>query len=56
VLTLIVPVFNEPGSFPKLVAEVERHVPQPLRMLVVYDFDADTTLPIARDLARSRPW
>jgi len=55
-LSLIVPVFNEAASFPDLVAAVERDVPPPFRMLVVFDFDQDTTLPVARALQRGRPW
>jgi glycosyltransferase involved in cell wall biosynthesis len=55
-LTLIVPVHNERENFPMLVEAVERHVAPPLRMLVVYDFDEDTTLPVARELARTSPW
>jgi dolichol-phosphate mannosyltransferase len=56
VLTLIVPVYNEGENFAALVAEIERHVPVPFRMLVVYDFDEDTTLPVARSLGAKRPW
>ncbi len=55
-LTLIVPVYNEAENFPRLVAEVERHVPQPFTLLMVYDTEQDTTLPIARELAATRPW
>jgi dolichol-phosphate mannosyltransferase len=55
-LTLIVPVFNEPENFPLVVADIERNVPAPFRLLMVYDFDADTTVPVARELARTRPW
>ena len=54
-LHLIVPVFNEHENFPRLVEEVERHAPRPYRLLVVYDFDEDTTVPVARQLAESRP-
>ncbi len=54
-LHLIVPVFNEHENFPRLVEEVERHAPRPCRLLVVYDFEEDTTLPVARALAESRP-
>lgn len=55
-LSLIVPVYNEAENFPRLVAEVERHVPPPYTMLVIHDFDEDTTLPVARSLAEGRGW
>ena len=55
-LSLIVPVYNEAANFPNLVAEVERHVPAPYNLYVVYDFDEDTTVPVARALAAERPW
>jgi dolichol-phosphate mannosyltransferase len=55
-LSLIVPVYNEAANFPNLVAEVERHVPPPFNLYVVYDFDEDTTVPVAKALAAERPW
>jgi glycosyltransferase involved in cell wall biosynthesis len=55
-LSLIVPVYNEADNFPNLIREVERHVPQPFTLHVVYDFDADTTLPVAREHGATRPW
>ncbi|MFN4258199.1 MAG: glycosyltransferase [Gemmataceae bacterium] len=55
-LSLIVPVYNEAENFPALLAEVERWVPAPFVMYVVYDHEADTTLPVARQLAQTRPW
>jgi dolichol-phosphate mannosyltransferase len=55
-LSLIVPVYNEAANFPNLVAEVERHVPPPFILYVVYDFDEDTTVPVAKTLAAERPW
>ncbi len=55
-LALIVPVYNEADNFPALVAAVERHIPAPFTMYVVYDFDEDTTVPVARALAAGRPW
>jgi len=55
-LALIVPVYNEHENLPRLVDAVERHVAAPFRMLVVYDFEEDTTLPVARELSRTRPW
>jgi glycosyltransferase involved in cell wall biosynthesis len=55
-VALIVPVYNEAANFPNLVAEIERHVPLPFNLYVVYDFDEDTTVPVAKALAADRPW
>jgi dolichol-phosphate mannosyltransferase len=55
-LQLIIPVYNEHENFPRLLAELEQHIQPPFRVLVVYDFDGDTTLPVARELATTRPW
>jgi hypothetical protein len=55
-LSLIVPVYNEAENFPALVAEVERDIPHPYTLYMVYDFDEDSTVPVARELAGSRPW
>ena len=54
--SLIIPAYNEAENFPRLVAEVEAHVPRPFTMYVVYDFDADTTVPVARGFQAGRPW
>ncbi len=56
VLSLIVPVHNEPENFPRLIAEVERHVPEPYLLYMVYDFEGDETVPVAREQAATRPW
>jgi dolichol-phosphate mannosyltransferase len=55
-LALIVPVYNEAENFPALLAEIERSIPEPFVVHVVYDFDADTTVPVARAFAKERPW
>jgi glycosyltransferase involved in cell wall biosynthesis len=55
-LSLVVPVYNEAENFPNLVREVERHVPGPFTLHTVYDFDADTTVPVVRELGATRPW
>jgi len=55
-LALIVPVYNEAENFPALLAEVERHIPWPFVLHVVYDFDEDTTVPVVHRLAENRPW
>ncbi len=55
-LTVIVPVFNEAEHFPVLIGQIERYVERPFRMLLVYDTDRDTTVRIAREFVRTRPW
>lgn len=55
-LDIIIPVYNEPENFPRLLGQLERWVRQPYRVLVIYDFEQDTTLPAARELARTRPY
>ena len=55
-LSLIVPVYNEAENFPALLAEIEQRIPPPFVLYVVYDFDEDTTVPVARKLAEDRPW
>jgi dolichol-phosphate mannosyltransferase len=55
-LALIVPVYNEAENFPRLVAEVEHAIEPPFTLYMVYDFDGDTTVPPARELAATRPW
>lgn len=55
-VTLIVPVYNEAENFPGLIAAIERDVSVPCRVLVVYDFDGDTTVPVACGFATTRPW
>ena len=55
-LSIVVPVYNEAENFPRVVTEVEKHVPAPFTLYMVYDFDGDNTLPVARQLAETRPW
>jgi len=55
-LSLVIPVYNEAENFPALVAALEKDVPRPFAAHVVYDFEEDTTLPVARRLQETRPW
>lgn len=55
-LSVIVPVYNEDENFPRLIDAIDQRLPQPFRVLVVYDFDEDTTVPVARELATTRPY
>jgi glycosyltransferase involved in cell wall biosynthesis len=50
-LDIVIPVYNEGENILRTLAEVDRCIPVRRRVLVVYDFDEDTTLPA---LARYR--
>jgi dolichol-phosphate mannosyltransferase len=52
-LSIVVPVYNEAASIGKLFDRIVEHVHVPFEVLVVYDFDEDTTLPAVR--AANRP-
>ncbi|MBA4031370.1 MAG: glycosyl transferase family 2 [Planctomyces sp.] len=56
IFSMIVPVYNEAVSFPKLIAEVEQARLSPFQLFVVYDTPGDTTRPVAEELAATRPW
>lgn len=55
-LTLIVPVYNEAENIRNLLGEVERRLPPPFRVLIVYDSAEDTTVPVVREMAAARRW
>lgn len=50
-LHIIVPVFNEDKNFPKTYSSIREHLGAKPNIIVVYDFDEDTTVPVARKLA-----
>lgn len=49
-LNIIVPVFNEAKSFPKTYSAIAKYVKTPFSVTAVYDFDEDTTVPVAKKL------
>jgi glycosyltransferase involved in cell wall biosynthesis len=53
---LIMPVYNEGSNIATAVRELAAKVPVAKRLLVVYDFDEDDTLPALRELAPEFPW
>jgi glycosyltransferase involved in cell wall biosynthesis len=55
-ISVIVPVYNEAENFPRLIEAIEKDFEPPFTVYMVYDFDADTTVPVARELAATRPW
>jgi dolichol-phosphate mannosyltransferase len=54
-LALVVPVYNEAENFPRFYESIVANVRTPWRLLVVYDREEDTTLPVARGIAAKDP-
>jgi dolichol-phosphate mannosyltransferase len=52
---IIMPVYNEGANIGRALAEIFEKVPLSKRVLVVYDFDEDDTLPALRELAPLYP-
>jgi len=47
-LTIVTPVYNEGKNFPGLYKQVKKHIKTPHRLVVVYDFDEDNTVPVVK--------
>lgn len=54
-IDVIVPVYNEGANIADALAELYATVTRPKRVLIVYDFDEDDTVPVVRELTRRYP-
>lgn len=54
-LTIVIPVYNEPDNIAPTLRKIRATVHTPAEVLVVYDFDADTTVPVVRSLQAQMP-
>jgi glycosyltransferase involved in cell wall biosynthesis len=54
-LSIVIPVYNEPDNIGPTLRRIAGEVRTPHEVLVVYDFEADTTVPVVRDLQPSMP-
>jgi dolichol-phosphate mannosyltransferase len=54
-LSIVVPVYNEPENIGPTLRRIAEQVRTPHEILVVYDFDADTTVPVVRKLQEDLP-
>ena len=54
-LSIVIPVYNEPDNIGPTLRLIESEVRTPHEILVVYDFDADTTVPVVRNLQAELP-
>jgi dolichol-phosphate mannosyltransferase len=54
-IDFVVPVYNEGSNIANALAELYATVAHPKRVLIVYDFDEDNTVPVVRELAPLYP-
>jgi len=54
-LSIVMPVYNEPDNIGPALRRIADQVKTPHELLVVYDFDADTTVPVVRELQFTMP-
>jgi len=52
-LTVVVPVYNEGANFKALWGEIASSIRTPFKATVVYDFDADNTVPVVKEVIAS---
>lgn len=53
---LLIPVYNEGANIARALEEIDRKVAIPKRVLVVYDFDGDDTVPVVQSLQDRFPY
>ena len=53
--SIVVPVYNEAENILPLIRGIEKEVPGNYELLIVYDFDADTTVPVVKALNPPMP-
>ncbi len=54
-LHIVVPVYNEAENFTPFYESLKTHVRTPHRLVVVYDFEEDTTVPVVKRLQPNDP-
>jgi glycosyltransferase involved in cell wall biosynthesis len=54
-LSVVLPVYNEGEAVAPVIRALVAGIHTPCEILVVYDFDGDTTVPVARSLAAELP-
>lgn len=52
-VNIVIPVYNEGENIRNTLCEVKSKVKSPHRILVIYDFDGDDTLPVVRGLMKT---
>ncbi|MDR0505391.1 MAG: glycosyltransferase [Dysgonamonadaceae bacterium] len=52
-LTIVIPVYNEAGNIKTALDRIEAQVNIPREILIVYDMEEDTTVPVVREISGS---
>lgn len=47
-LDIVIPVYNEDKGILRLFEEIEQEIKTPKHVMIVYDFDGDTTVPVVK--------
>jgi glycosyltransferase involved in cell wall biosynthesis len=53
-LQIAIPVYNEAGNIAHTLEQLEAMVTVPHRILIIYDFDEDDTLPVVKEFIREQ--
>ncbi len=54
-LSVVLPVYNEAENIASVLGHAATQIGTPHEVIVVYDFDGDTTVPVVRDLLPTMP-
>jgi glycosyltransferase involved in cell wall biosynthesis len=54
-LSIVIPVYNEPENIQKAIKEIQKNVKSYYEIIVVYDSDSDTTIPVLQKLSKEFP-
>jgi dolichol-phosphate mannosyltransferase len=52
-LSIIIPVYNESSNILKTLKEIKKNIRVPHEILIVYDFDKDSTLPVVKKVKKN---
>ena len=53
-MNIIIPVYNEADNIYRTLSEIEKQIHTPNRIIIVYDFEEDNTVPVIREIMEKR--
>ena len=51
-INIVIPVYNERENIRSILAEIENKIETPHKIIIIYDFDEDNTIPVVKDLMK----